>query len=81
MPKMHWRPRLRDNPSPIPTPLGASILMPSVLSFCGLQCKILATPLDNGSSDNDDGEHVVERLNNCMRLCNCKINVVQLKIM
>jgi len=34
--------------SPIPTPLGAfdtSILAPSALSFCGPQCKILATPL------------------------------------
>jgi len=35
-------------PSPIPTPLGSigvSILAPSALTFCGSQCKILATPL------------------------------------
>jgi len=34
-----------DTPSSIPTPLGASILAPSALSFCGPQCKILAMPL------------------------------------
>jgi len=33
------------HPSPILTPLGASILAPWALSFCGPQCKILATPL------------------------------------
>jgi len=35
--------------TPLPTPLGAfgaSILAPSALSFCGRQCKILATPLE-----------------------------------
>ena len=60
IPKMRWRPGLRpgsrwgahdgahdwDTP---PNPhllgaFGASILVPSSLSFCGSQCKILATP-------------------------------------
>jgi len=38
----------RAHPSPIPIPLGAA---PLALSFCGPQCKILATPLQPLQSD------------------------------